>query len=390
MAAPSSSTPPLLVRRAHTTLPHPAQAVAALAAELDAAASAVLLFCSGDYELQALGSAIERTFSAPVAACTSAGQVGPSGFERGGITAVSLSSADLRMRPHLLSPLALCQSQTASLAREQAERAAASPGLRTFGVLLVDGLSLWEEYVASALYEALGNVPIVGGSAAARPASAAPPGGQPRPAVYHAGNFLEGAAVLALFETQSLAFETFATQHFEPSQRKLVITLADPDKRIVYELNGEPAARAYAKALGVTSRELEARHFACSPLLLDMGEQLLPRAIRSQNPDGSLNLAGAIEEGLVVSIASSPDPVGALERALARVERRVPEPEVLLVFDCVLRRIELEARGLDRQVGQLMARKGAVGFNSYGEQVGPLHVNHTLTGVALGTQRGAS
>jgi hypothetical protein len=383
MAAPSSSTPPLLVRRAHTTLPNPAQAVAALAQELDAAASAVLLFCSGEYELDALGTAIERTFSAPVAACTSAGQVGASGFERDGITAVSLSSADLRMRPYLLSPLALCQSQTASLAREQAERAAATPGLRSFGVLLVDGLSLWEEYVASALYEALGNVPIVGGSAAARQ-------GQPRPAVYHAGKFLEGAAVLALFETRSLVFETFATQHFEPSQRKLVITLADPDKRIVYELNGEPAAHAYAKALGVTSRDLEPRHFACNPLLLDMGEQLLPRAIRSKNPDGSLSLAGAIEEGLVVSIASSPDPVGALERALAQVERRVPEPQVLLVFDCVLRRIELETRGLDRQVGQLMAQKGAVGFNSYGEQVGPLHVNHTLTGVALGTQRGAS
>jgi hypothetical protein len=382
MTTSFSPAPPLLVRRAHTSLPDPARAVAALADELDPAASAVLLFCSGDYALDALGSAIERTFGAPVAACTSAGQVGAGGFERGGITAVSLTSPDLRMRPRLLSPLALCQSQTASLAREQAERATATPGLRSFGVLLVDGLSLWEEYVASALYEALGNVPVVGGSAAARQ-------GQPRPAVYHAGKFLEGAAVLALFETRSLVFETFATQHFEPSERKLVITLADPDKRIVHELNGEAAAQAYAKALGVSSCDLAPRHFACNPLLLSMGEQLLPRAIRSQNPDGSLNLAGAIEEGLVVSIASSPDPVGALERALAQVERRVPEPAVLLVFDCVLRRIELEARGLDRQVGQLMARKGAVGFNSYGEQVGPLHVNHTLTGVALGTQRGA-
>lgn len=382
MAAAPSPSLPLLVRRAHTTLHSPTQAVAALAEQLDPAASAVLLFCSGDYALDQLGAAIERSFSAPVAACTSAGQVGAGGFERGGITAVSLSSSDLRMRPCLLSPLSLCQSQTASLAREQAERAAATPGLRSFGVLLVDGLSLWEEYVASALYEALGNVPVVGGSAAVRQ-------GELRPAVYHAGQFLEGAAVLALFETQSLVFETFATQHFEPSERKLVITLADPDKRIVYELNGEPAAHAYAKALGIPSSELDSRHFACSPLLLNMGDQLLPRAIRNQNPDGSLVLAGAIEEGLVVSIASSPDPVGALERALAQLERRVPEPEVLLVFDCVLRRIELEARGLDQQVGQLMARKGAVGFNSYGEQVGPLHVNHTLTGVALGTQRGA-
>jgi hypothetical protein len=95
-----------------------------------------------------------------------------------------------------------------------------------------------------------------------------------------------------------------------------------------------------------------------------------------------------LEEGLVLSIAQSPDPVGALERTLAEVERQVPDPAALLVFDCVLRRIELEARGLDVQVGELMASKRAVGFSSYGEQLGPLHVNHSFTGVALGSRRG--
>jgi len=383
MTATRASSPSLVVRRAHTAELSPAQAVEALAAELDPEASAVLLFCSGDYALDPLASAIARTFRAPVAACTSAGQVGAAGFERGGITAVSLTSSDLCMRPCLLSPLSLCQSQAASLAREQALRAAATPGLRSFGVLLVDGLSLWEEYLASALYEALGNVPVVGGSAGSRP-------GQARPAVYHEGKFLEGAAVLALFETQSLTFKTFASQHFEPSERKLVVTLADPDKRVVYELNGEPAGHAYAKAIGVPTSELGPRHFACNPLLLNLGAQLLPRAIRRQNPDASLTLACAIEEGLVVSIAKSPDPVRVLEQALAEIEHHVPDAGVLLVFDCVLRRIELEARGLDVQVGELLARKHAVGFSSYGEQVGPLHVNHTLTGVALGTQRGPS
>jgi hypothetical protein len=378
MGTTLSNSASLQARRAYTDDPNPVRAVAALADQLQAdRASAVLLFCSGQYELGALGSAIAAGIRAPVAACTSAGQIGAGGFERGGITGVSLSSTDLVMRPLLLSPLSLCRSQAVGLARGQAARAAANPGTRSFGVLLVDGLSLWEEFVATALYEALGNVPVVGGSAA-------PSAHHPAPAVYHDGKFLRSAGVVALFETRTLAFETFATQHFIPSQTKLVITLADPDRRLVYEINGEPAARAYAGALGLQSAQLGPSQFACHPLLLDMGDQLLPRAIRTHHPDHSLSMACALDEGLVVSIAQSTDPVVALERSFADVAHRVPDPAAWLVFDCLLRRIELETRGLDGQVGQLLARKGAVGFSSYGEQLGPLHVNHTLTGIALG------
>ena len=157
MASTNNSPASLRARRAYSDDPNPVRAVAELAEQLEATgASAVFLFCSGQYELGPLGAAIENGLRAPVAACTSAGQIGRGGFERGGITGVSLSSSDLSMRPLLLSPLSLCQSQAVGLAREQARRAAAAPGTRSFGVLLVDGLSLWEEYVASALYEALG------------------------------------------------------------------------------------------------------------------------------------------------------------------------------------------------------------------------------------------
>ncbi|HYJ08584.1 MAG TPA: hypothetical protein VEX18_06235 [Polyangiaceae bacterium] len=53
----------------------------------------------------------------------------------------------------------------------------------------------------------------------------------------------------------------------------------------------------------------------------------------------------------------------------------------------LVRRLELEARGVDQQVGELLASRRAVGFSCYGEQLGPLHANHTLTGLALGSAR---
>jgi hypothetical protein len=379
LSVPAPSTRELFARSAHSAERDPARAIGALNEQLAASdANAVLLFCSAGYDLERLGSSIARTFRAPVLACTSAGQIGPRGFERGGITALSLHGPDLEMRLHLLSPLSLCKAQAVSLARQHAARMARRPGARSFGLLLVDGLSLCEEYVAEALYESLGNVPVVGGSAAPGPS-------QPEPAVYYDGRFIKGAGVLGLCETESVLFDSFAAQHFVPSRNKLVITLADAERRIIYEINGEPAARSYAAALGLNAHELGAREFACHPLLLELGEQRLPRAIRHQNEDGSFTMACAIDEGLVVSIAESRDPVAVLERALNDVRQRVPNPAALIVFDCVVRRLELEARGVDQQVGELLASRRAVGFSSYGEQLGPLHANHTLIGLALGS-----
>lgn len=363
--------------RSHTSERDPARALGSLRGELEAdSASAVLLFCSGDYDLERLGPLIADTFASPVAACTAVGQIGAGGFELGGISGVSVRSGDLAMHPHLLAPLSLCRPQAASLARQHAARLKHRPALRSFGLLLVDGLSRREELVASALYEALGDVPIVGGSAAA----CAP---QQPAAVYHAGRFHRDAAVVALFESRTLRFAPFSAQHFVPSSKKLVITLADPERRIVYEINGEPAARAYAESLQLDEAALTERLFACHPLLLDLGEQLLPRAIRSRNADGGLLLAGALEEGLVVSVAETADPIATLERALAEATNRAKSPGVLFVFDSWLRRIELETRGLDARIGDILASRGAAGFSGYGEQLGPLHTNHTLTGIAL-------
>jgi hypothetical protein len=292
---------------------------------------------------------------------------------------MSLHSRDLAMTPHLLAPLASCGTQAVAVAREHAAHRRWQHS-RSFGLLLVDGLSLAEEFVASALYEVLGNVPIVGGSAApARPGQTA--------TVYHQGKFHAQAAVVALFETSSLELAAFNTQHFVPSDKKLVITLADPERRLVYEINGEPAARAYARALGVDEGALTPLHFACHPLMLDLGDQRLPRAIRAQCPTGSLLLACAIEDGLVVSIAASLDPLRTLQASLERLTERVPDPQALIVFNCIARRKELEARGLADEVGALLDRCGAVGFCGWGEQHGPIHRNHTLTGIALGPPR---
>lgn len=73
-----------------------------------------------------------------------------------------------------------------------------------------------------------------------------------------------------------------------------------------------------------------------------------------------------------------------LQAAFAGIRENIGEPAVILGCDCILRRMEMEALGIDDSVGRLMSQNKVVGFSTYGEQFHSLHVNQTFTGVAIG------
>ncbi len=337
----------------------------------------VVLFCSPTYDLAKLGAAIKASFDCPVIACTSAGQIGPTGYQRGGVTGTSLASEELTVHPHLISPLAKCREGAARVAALIRARLAVLPArFRAFGFLLVDGLSLAEETLTSVLYQSTGDLPIFGGSAGDDLTFQ-------RTAVYWDGEFLTDAAVFALFET-SHPFATFKLAHFTPTGKRLVITAADPAKRLVKEINGVPAADGLAETLGITVESLCAAVYSKSPLMLRLGSDHYVRSIAQVNPDRSLTFHCAIDEGLVLTVGEDVEPLAALEEGLRSAAQKVGSPALIIGCDCILRRLELEERHLDERAGELLRRNKVIGFSTYGEQFNGVHVNQTLTGVVLG------
>jgi len=366
-----------VVRRAHTTRTSAADAVAELREQLDSVqASASLLFCSPQYDLDALGREIARALPTPVGACTTAGQIGAHGYASGGITAVSMTSAELAMRPYLISPLGQCQARAAEVAFTAMSSLIERGKRRAFGLVFCDGLSGAEERLAASLYQSLGNIPLVGGSAGDELAFRATH-------VYHDGKFVSDAALFLLFET-TLPFTSLKLQHIVPTRHKLVVTAADPERRIVHEFNGEPAAEAYAEMLGVELEELSTFLFSQNPVMIQSGGDHFVRVLRRVNPDKSLVSFCALEEGLVLTLGSSTDPLGALERGFSTARERIGEPRVVLGCDCVLRRMEFEKRGISGEIGDFLAKNGVVGFNTYGEQFDAIYVNQTFSAIALG------
>ncbi len=367
--------PRLKVRQGISRKPDAQEAVLELAEQLEQPNIKVcLVFFSDEYDPEQLGRAMQKYLPGVVIGCTTAGQLSMEGFQLGGISGASLAGDELSAIQYLIHPLSSHTEQVVEIAGEVRKQMSNS-GLPAFGFLLVDGLSMKEEQLISALYMALGNIQIVGGSAGDSLKFK-------QTFVYYKGKLLHDAAMLTLFST-SLPFRVFKHQHFLPSSTKLVITEADPENRLVSEINGGPAAEVYAQLIGKGVEQLNSAVFSQHPLMLRIGNEYYVRSISNVEPDGSLKFFCAIDSGLVLTIGRGDSALESLNRDLEKVKQEMGEPAVILGCDCILRRLELEASGIDDSVGKLFAKNKIIGFSTYGEQINSVHVNQTFTGVAI-------
>jgi hypothetical protein len=368
-------TPRLKIELATSLREQPCDAVLDLKRQFSGLpTSGLLFFCSSQYDLPVLGKALRENFPGSIVGCTTSGQIGPLGFQLSGIVAVAISSPEMVLTPHLIRGLKSCEKRVAEIATE-IQKKPFHTGWRSFGLLLVDGLSMAEELLTAILYQSIGNVPIIGGSA----------GDDLRfekTFVYHDGEFVSDAATFVLFET-SLPFQLLKFQHFVPTDKKLVITSADPEQRIIYEINGEPASEAYAALVGCCVDQLSANVFSANPLMLKIQDEYYVRSIQKANPDGSLTLFCAIEDGIVLTIGKGVDAEETAQSVFHKVCNAFI-PELIIGCDCILRRLELENAGRAAPIGELFAKYKVLGFSTYGEQYNSIHVNQTFTGVAIG------
>lgn len=342
----------------------------------------VIFFCSPEYELEVVASEIKQAFAGSVVVgCTTAGEIGPAGYKQHSICGVSFSSsAGTVVTGHLdhLQRFQMSEGRRLGrdLLRQIGDRAPQAKPTSCFAFLLIDGLSVREESVAGALQHGLDRVPLIGGSAG----DALNFG---TTFVFADGVFRSDRAVLTVIATP-LPFTIFKTQHFAPSDQKLVITQADSARRVVKEINGLPAAEEYARLLGVTVDDLTPKRFAASPVVVLIDGNNYVRSIQKVNPDGSVTFYCAIDEGVVLRVARAMDLAENLEHALSDVRKEIGPPQLILGCDCVLRKLEIAQDGLEARVASMFQSNHLVGFNSYGEQFRGVHVNQTLTGIAIG------
>ncbi|MBV8047779.1 MAG: FIST C-terminal domain-containing protein [Paludibacterium sp.] len=373
-----------MIRTAQSCLAEAADAVEAFHRDImHPDLALVVFFCSSDFALDRMAAELARRFGEiPVIGCTAAGAFGPKGFHQHTISGIGFCApwclAEVCHLPLLPSFDAEdCQQQVHGMRERLAAKGYWVQSTNTFALQLIDGLSIKEEAVSRTVQNALGATFMVGGSAGDDLAFR-------QTHVYHDGAFHSGEMVLALVATQ-LPFHLFMTQHFHVLPERMVVTKADEAQRIVYEINGLPAAKEYARCAGVVEDERLPELFSKTPVVVKVGDRHYVRAIQQTLPGGALKFYCAIEEGMVLHLAQGGDMVRNLSDAFDEVESALGGPPVAIFgSDCILRRLEIQQRHLDERMNTLYTDHNMVGFATYGEQLRGVHINQTLTGVAFG------
>ncbi|WP_119390091.1 nitric oxide-sensing protein NosP [Taklimakanibacter lacteus] len=372
-------------KRGFSAAVDPAEAVRELAYRIDQPEMAlVVFFASPSYDRPSLARAIAVEFpGVEVIGCTTAGEITSEGYRENTITAVSFGRDDYKASISLICGLDRFRMERGSEVVQDlfadldiAPLTVRSVPHQIFGMLLIDGMSRQEELVVSSISRFLDPVPLFGGSAGDGLDFGVT-------WVFAHGAFHTNAAVLALIET-SCPFTVFKLDHFRPTDKKMVVTEADPVRRLVMEINAEPAAPAYAKMVGLDARELNPMTFAAYPVVVRVGGEYHVRSIQKVEADGSLRFYCGIDEGLVLTVADGDDMARNLDAALTRLAAELGALDLILGFDCILRRLEAEQKQKSLDVSQVLKRHGVVGFSTYGEQYRSMHVNQTFTGVAIG------
>lgn len=342
------------------------------------ALSFLALFVSPEADFaRIVAEAVQLYPDIDVAACTTAGEIGALGYDEGKIIAVGFPASGFAATSLLienineLPPLPLIDRITLERVKLQ-ERELDMPF--NFAFLVVDGLSLAEDALTAAISPALCGMPMFGGSAGDGTDFA-------RTLVALNGKVLQSAAVLTLIRSRYRT-QVFSLDHLVPSEQQMVVTKADPSRRIVKSINAEPAALEYARIVGKDPHQLDQLAFVSHPVVVRMGEAHHVRAIQQVNDAGELVFFSAIDEGMVLTVAKAENMVDHLRGKFEDLSQDGNLAHII-GCDCMLRRIEAEQGQMTREISNTLSSYNVTGFSTYGEQIGPLHVNHTMSGVAI-------
>lgn len=339
------------------------------------------------FDTEALAAAMrEQAPDLAYAGCTTAGELQPTGISDGEALAILLPSRHFTIVSAMIGNIRSATmdgiaATVGRLKRELADRTGGRPGLGRFALSLIDGMSFAEEAVTAACHWALDDIPLIGGSA----------GDDLRfetTTLVSNGRVASDCAIVLLVATD-VPFHVFKTENFVPTGDKLVVTSSDPDRRIVREFNAGLAAEEFAAAVGVMPDQLSPMSFASHPVVVRVGGEYYCRSIQKVNADGSLSFFCAIDDGIVLSIAQPKGMVESTRSAFKEVRERLGGIDMVLGFDCVLRRLDARNRQVFRDMSELYRANNVVGFGTYGEQYRSMHLNQTLTGIAFGATQAA-
>jgi hypothetical protein len=198
----------------------------------------VLVFAADGALIAPLTGRLSEAFGSGcrVLGCSSAGSFAFGGYCDDRVVAIAFPSAAFHAEAVWLRDLRqhMALDWIRTLRRMAAGFSGVAPGWARFGLLMIDGLCRREEVVVATVDAALGDLPVVGGSAGdgllfRRTHLALDGESHPESAIF--------CLVASAFPVEEVVFD-----HFTPTSERMVVTEARPEERVIVAINAEPAA----------------------------------------------------------------------------------------------------------------------------------------------------
>jgi hypothetical protein len=372
------------VGRAYVSDSTPGAAEALIAALRDDLAgqdtSVVLYFASAEHDPAHLAGPLCEAFpEASVLGCSTAGEFTDQAGGTRGVAAVALPSSLVRQHAAAIGHL----SPDPAVGTRQALHAIESDiGLplrsldpaRWVGFALIDGMHGNEE----AVNQQFGNVApllnVVGGSAGDDLAF--------ERTWVSVGDQVSWHGVALVVAEAAVPFEVVKSCSFTPTRSVLRITKADASTRTVWEFDQRPALEVYAEVLGVDQADVDSSAFMKHPVGLMIDGEPFIRSPQQVVDGRGIRFYCEILEGMDVVLMQSGDLVADTSDAITAARDRLGSTSGAVFFNCILRRLEMDAGGLHGPFLDALGGVPSAGFHTYGESwLG--HINQTLTGVVF-------
>ncbi|MDR1839477.1 MAG: response regulator [Treponema sp.] len=328
----------------------------------------------------------EKAFSAafPGAKCIGASMYGgwcSKGAVETGITAMSLSSDEVEevyvtfQEGVKKDPIAAAHAAIAEL-KQLLVGEKINPD-EYLGLIFFDGLCLGELIMKEFSMEQRLNMAFIGGAAADEMSFTK--------TLVSANNSISDDGLVVFILKMKIPFFYDHYVHYLPTKHSFIITRVEIMKRIAWEIDGEPAADFYARQIGLKdASELTSEIFAKHPVGLILGDSIYIRSVNMVVDGKGLMFYCYIEAGSKVFLLSQGEIITHTEKSIAGVTQFLPEIQGCMIFNCVLRHLELiEEKKIDA-FNNVFSEYPMIGFNTYGEELFTHH-NQTLTAVFFGT-----
>jgi hypothetical protein len=332
----------------------------------------LVYFASPRHDVKALSTAMSGLYpDAKIIGCTTAGEIVSGKMLKGSVVAMALGSDIISDAAIEIVEKISSENQVAkafdAFSAYYGEPILTMDSQKYVGLILVDGLRGAEEK----LMDTIGNltdVIFIGGSAGDDVKFKAT-------YIFAGGKTYTDAAVVALLKP-AIKFDFIKSQSFRTTGKKLTATKVIESKRMAVEFNDKPAAVAYAEALAITSDKVSEK-FMTNPVGLMVGGDPYVRSPQ-QLQDSSIIFYCNIKNGMELEILQSGDIVKDTAKSLEEKKKSLKKISGIINFNCILRTLELDAKGQSDEYGKLFSDIPTVGFSTYGEEyIG--HINQTAT-----------